>query len=85
MGEKDAAEHHIRRKRAFTEIRCSTKDGASFWYVCSLSCRTLVYKGMLLTEQVDKYFPDLKNPAMKTALALIHSRFSTNPFPSWGR
>jgi glutamate synthase (ferredoxin) len=76
---------YVIRKRAFNEIRCSTKDGAQYWYVCSLSSRTLVYKGMLLTEQVDKYYPDLKNPAMKTALALVHSRFSTNTFPSWGR
>jgi glutamate synthase (ferredoxin) len=76
---------YVIRKRTYTEIRCSTMDGANYWYVCSLSSRTLVYKGMLLTEQVDKYFPDLKNPAMKTALALVHSRFSTNTFPSWGR
>jgi len=73
------------RKRSYNEIRCSTIDGASHWYVCSLSSRTIVYKGMLLTEQVDQYFPDLKNPAMKTALALVHSRFSTNTFPSWDR
>lgn len=73
------------RKRTYTEIRCSTMDGAQYWYVCSLSSRTLVYKGMLLTEQVGKYFPDLRNPLMTTALALVHSRFSTNTFPSWGR
>lgn len=76
---------YVIRKRSYTEISCSTKDGAAFWYVCSLSSRTLVYKGMLLTEQVDKYFPELKDPSMKTALALVHSRFSTNTFPSWGR
>ena len=60
-------------------------DGAEFWYVPSLSCRTLVYKGMLLTEQLEHYFPDLRDPAMETALALVHSRFSTNTFPSWDR
>ncbi len=76
---------YVIRKRSFTEIRCSTMDGAAYWYVCSLSCRTLIYKGMLLTEQVGKYFPDLRDPRMKTALALVHSRFSTNTFPSWGR
>src|SRR5207245_3490939 len=59
--------------------------GAEYWYVASLSMKTLVYKGMLTTEQVDQYFPDLKNPAMTTALALVHSRFSTNTFPSWER
>ncbi len=75
----------IIRKRSYSEIRCSTMDGAQYWYVCSLSSRTLVYKGMLLTEQVGKYFPDLRSPLMTTALALVHSRFSTNTFPSWGR
>jgi glutamate synthase (NADPH/NADH) large chain len=67
------------------EIRTSTLAGAEYWYVASLSMKTLVYKGMLLTEQVDQYFPDLKHPAMETALALVHSRFSTNTFPSWER
>ena len=76
---------YVIRKRSFSEIRCSTLDGAAFWYVCSLSSRTLVYKGMLLTEQVGKYFADLRDPLTKTALALVHSRFSTNTFPSWGR
>jgi glutamate synthase (ferredoxin) len=76
---------YVARKRSFNEIRCSTIPGSQYWYVCSLSSRTMVYKGMLLTEQVGKYFPDLSNPKMKTALALVHSRFSTNTFPSWAR
>jgi len=76
---------YVARKRTFNEIRCSTMDGSQYWYVCSMSVRTLLYKGMLLTEQVGKYFPDLSNPKMKTALALVHSRFSTNTFPSWSR
>ncbi|HEU5071329.1 MAG TPA: glutamate synthase large subunit [Verrucomicrobiae bacterium] len=76
---------YVARKRTFNEIRCSTLDGAQYWYVCSLSSQTLVYKGMLLTEQVGQYFPDLNDPRMKTALALVHSRFSTNTFPSWSR
>src|SRR4051812_22768050 len=49
----------------------------------SFSSRTLVYKGMLLSPQLRQYFPDLCDERMKTALALIHSRFSTNTFPSW--
>jgi glutamate synthase (ferredoxin) len=53
--------------------------------VPSLSFKTLVYKGMLLTEQLEKYFTDLQDPAMATSLALVHSRFSTNTFPSWDR
>ncbi|MFO1451299.1 MAG: glutamate synthase large subunit [Opitutaceae bacterium] len=76
---------YIIRKRAYTEIRTSTLAGAEYWYIASLSMKTLVYKGMLTTEQVDQYFPDLKNPLMETALALVHSRFSTNTFPSWER
>ncbi len=73
------------RKRAYSEIRNTTLDGAEFWYLCSLSFKTFVYKGMLLTTQLEEYFPDLQQPAMETALALVHSRFSTNTFPSWNR
>ncbi len=76
---------YVIRKRAYSEIRISTQDGADFWYVCSLSCKTLVYKGMLLTEQLTDYYPDLVDPGMETALAMVHSRFSTNTFPSWDR
>ena len=76
---------YVIRKRAYNEIRCSTIDGAGYWYVCSLSFKTIVYKGMLLTAQVGAFFPDLKNEAMESALALVHSRFSTNTFPSWAR
>jgi len=73
------------RKRAYSEIRTSTLEGAASWYVASLSHKTLVYKGMLLTAQLGPYFPDLTDPLMETALALVHSRFSTNTFPSWDR
>ena len=76
---------YVIRKRAHNEIRTSTMDGAEFWYLCSLSYKTFVYKGMLLTTQLEGYFPDLLQPAMETALALVHSRFSTNTFPSWNR
>jgi glutamate synthase (NADPH/NADH) large chain len=76
---------YIIRKRAYSEIRTSTIDGAEYWYLCSLSHKTFVYKGMLLTEQLTKYFTDLEHPAIETALALVHSRFSTNTFPSWDR
>jgi glutamate synthase domain-containing protein 2/glutamate synthase domain-containing protein 1/glutamate synthase domain-containing protein 3 len=76
---------YVIRKRAYSEIRASTVDGAEYWYLCSLSHKTLVYKGMLLTEQLTRYYADLTNPAMETALALVHSRFSTNTFPSWDR
>ncbi len=55
------------------------------FYVCSLSTRTMVYKGMLLAEQLRHYYPDLADPDMQSAIALVHSRFSTNTFPSWER
>ncbi len=74
---------YVIRKRAEREIHVSQLD--SFWYVCSLSCRTLVYKGMLMPVQVGDYFPELHDETMESALALVHSRFSTNTFPSWER
>jgi glutamate synthase (NADPH) large chain len=52
-------------------------------YFPSLSARTLVYKGMLTTEQLDKFFPDLGDQRLASAMAVVHSRFSTNTFPSW--
>ena len=52
-------------------------------YIPSLSSRTIVYKGMLTTGQLEIFFPDLSNPLVESALALVHSRFSTNTFPSW--
>jgi glutamate synthase (ferredoxin) len=76
---------YVIRKRAERAIRYGSVRGGHQFYIPSLSSRTLVYKGMLLTEQMDEYFADLKNPAMESALALVHSRFSTNTFPSWDR
>ena len=76
---------YVIRKRAYNEIRTAGLDGGEYWYLPSLSYKTIIYKGMLLTEQLPEYFPDLQDPAMETALALVHSRFSTNTFPSWER
>jgi glutamate synthase (ferredoxin) len=77
---------YVIRKRAENAIRYSGKvAGGDFFYVSSLSYKTVVYKGMLLTEQLSQYYPDLSHPAMESALALVHSRFSTNTFPSWNR
>lgn len=59
--------------------------GDSFWYESSVSCRTIVYKGMLMPLQVGEYYPELHDPDFESALALAHSRFSTNTFPSWAR
>ena len=52
-------------------------------YPVSLSCRTLVYKGMLLAAPARPYYRDLHDPRFESALALVHQRFSTNTFPSW--
>ena len=76
---------YVIRKRAYNVIRVSTLVGAESWYVASLSHKTLGYKGMLLTMQLDQYFPDLRDERLETAIALVHSRFSTNTFPSWDR
>ncbi|MEQ9356614.1 glutamate synthase large subunit [Coleofasciculus chthonoplastes] len=70
-------------KRAEKEIRQSEVDPC--WYIASLSCRTIVYKGMLTPLQVGQYYPELHDPDLRSALALVHSRFSTNTFPSWER
>jgi glutamate synthase (ferredoxin) len=71
------------RKLAHNAIRVPRID--RYWYVASLSARTLVYKGMLMPVQVGQYYPELHDPEMESALALVHSRFSTNTFPSWER
>jgi len=77
---------YVIRRRAENAIRYSGKvAGGDFFYVSSLSYKTVIYKGMLLTTQLQEYYPDLLHPAMESALALVHSRFSTNTFPSWNR
>ena len=68
---------YLIRKRI--EKRVSDKD----FYICSLSNTDIVYKGMLSSIQVRQYFPDLSNPYFTSGLALVHSRFSTNTFPTW--
>ncbi len=76
---------YVIRKRTEHAIRTSGMEGGEFFYFASLSCSTIVYKGMLTTDQVDTFYIDLRDPAVETALALVHSRFSTNTFPSWER
>ena len=68
---------YLIRKRI--ERRVADKD----FYVCSLSSKNIVYKGMLSSLQLRQYFPDLTNPYFTSGLALVHSRFSTNTFPTW--
>jgi len=77
---------YVIRKIAEQRIRYGgIIPGGKWFYVSSLSARTLTYKGMLMSEQVEKYYADLREPGVVTALALVHSRFSTNTFPSWDR
>ena len=74
------------RKQASHRLRNDTSlTQASLFYVCSLSTKTLIYKGMLTPAQVVPYYPDLSDTDFETHLAMVHSRFSTNTFPSWDR
>jgi len=76
---------YVVRKLAERGIRYAGIKGGNRFYISSLSYKTIIYKGMLMPEQVDPFFPDLHDPAFASALALVHSRFSTNTFPSWER
>ncbi|HSJ47523.1 MAG TPA: glutamate synthase large subunit, partial [Gammaproteobacteria bacterium] len=71
------------RKLVENAVRDSDWTGRECFYVPSLSSRTIVYKGMLLANQVDTFYHDLKDERVVSALALVHQRFSTNTFPSW--
>ncbi len=73
------------RKRASHAIREGKLAQALQFYACSLSSKTLIYKGMLTSEQVQPFFTDLQDPEYTSHLAMVHSRFSTNTFPSWDR
>lgn len=74
---------YILRQYASRIIRESVAGAKEHFYFSSLSCRTISYKGQLTTEQLKYYFPDLWNESVTSAFAVIHSRFSTNTFPSW--
>ncbi|MCA3017826.1 MAG: glutamate synthase subunit alpha [Rhodocyclaceae bacterium] len=74
---------YIIRKRSGHAVQALNLRHGKEFYVPSCSTRTVVYKGMLLADQVGKYYTDLLDPTMVTALALVHQRFSTNTFPTW--
>ncbi len=77
---------YVIRKRAEDTIHYADGvAGGDYFYISSLSYKTIVYKGMLMSEQLEAFYPDLSDPSIETALALVHSRFSTNTFPSWER
>ncbi|MGB0550234.1 MAG: glutamate synthase central domain-containing protein, partial [Limisphaerales bacterium] len=74
------------RKRASHQLRFDeSMEERLLFYICSLSTKVMIYKGMLNTEQVLKYYTDLARDDFATHLAMVHSRFSTNTFPSWDR
>ncbi|RAW03017.1 glutamate synthase large subunit [Pseudochryseolinea flava] len=81
----DAFERRLFVLRNFTShtISSTVKGTNNEFYITSFSARTIIYKGQLRTEQLRAYFDDLQDARMKTALALVHSRFSTNTFPNW--
>lgn len=64
-------------------IKADNLDSKSEFYICSFSSRTIVHKGQLTSHQVREYYPDLSNKGYESAIALVHSRFSTNTFPKW--
>lgn len=85
---QDALERklYLIRKQSTSQIRndLSLQERINF-YICSLSTRVIIYKGMLTPEQLFPFFPDLNAPDFHSHLAMVHSRFSTNTFPSWDR
>src|SRR5438132_123126 len=74
---------YILRKSISHAIYQRRDRGLAGYYPASMSCRTVIYKGMFLADQLGKYYPDLHEPDFASALALVHQRFSTNTFPTW--
>jgi len=74
---------YVIRKRLYNKVQESVLSQKNYYYFCSLSSKTIVYKGQLMPEQVNQFFPDLVDPEMTSAIALVHSRYSTNTFPTW--
>jgi len=74
---------YVIRKRIENAIRASRLAQRSFFYITNISCRTISYKGLLMPSQVGDFFLDLKDESMKSALCMVHSRYSTNTFPTW--
>ncbi|HWN90153.1 MAG TPA: glutamate synthase subunit alpha, partial [Verrucomicrobiae bacterium] len=74
---------YVIRKRVEHAVRASDMAERGYFYLPSLSANTLIYKGMLSADQIETMFPDITDPLVESALALVHQRFSTNTFPSW--
>jgi glutamate synthase (NADPH/NADH) large chain len=76
---------YVIRKRIEQAVRQSALEGRGAFYIPSLSAATIVYKGLLLPNQIPLFYPDLADSSVVSALAVVHSRFSTNTFPTWSR
>jgi glutamate synthase (NADPH/NADH) large chain len=74
---------YVVRKRVEAEVAASDIPDKGFFYIPSLSARTIVYKGLLLAPQIAHFYPELSDPDVVSALCLVHQRFSTNTFPTW--
>ncbi len=74
---------YVVRKRVEAEVLKLDLDEPEYFYLPSLSARTIIYKGLLLAPQIAKFYNDLDNPEVTSALCMVHQRFSTNTFPSW--
>ncbi|MBY0375063.1 MAG: glutamate synthase subunit alpha, partial [Bryobacteraceae bacterium] len=74
---------YVVRKRIENEVAASDIRDKNFFYIPSLSCRTIVYKGLLLAPQISAFYRELSDPDVVSALCLVHQRFSTNTFPTW--
>lgn len=74
---------YIIRKKAENEVEKLINKSNEYFYVCSLSSKTIIYKGLLLADQISKYYIDLNDINFKSSIALVHQRFSTNTFPTW--
>ena len=74
---------YIVRRRTENEMAASDIEGKEDFYIPSFSCRTIIYKGLMLAPQIEKFYFELANPLVTSALCLVHQRFSTNTFPSW--
>ncbi len=75
---------YLIRKRIEGLVRESDLTQKDYFYVCSLSSKTFVYKGQLMAQQLNDFFKDLTDPNLISAYAMVHSRYSTNTFPTWG-
>jgi glutamate synthase (NADPH/NADH) large chain len=76
---------YVIRQRVEHAVKASSIAEREHFYIPSLSYKTIVYKGMLKSDQVTTFYPDIVDPAVESALVMVHSRFSTNTFPNWAR